>query len=285
MYIQHFGLAQYPFSLAPDTHYFLKLPSQQAAFNLVISALQDDSNFSKIVGEAGAGKTMLCRKLLNALEVHKDRYITAYIPHPIMSEEAMMHALAEELSIEHETNISYYELLKVVTKELLSLFRDDKTVVLFVDEAQAIPQETLEAIRLLTSIDDTHGNRLRIILFGQPELDELLEQPDLTELKHALSFSFKLSLLDRQEVETYVEHRLFKAGYNGSQMFAENALDLLFKGSRGVPRLINILAHKALMVAFEKGDQIVTEKHVFDAILDIESAPQKQSLHQRLFTD
>jgi len=283
MYIQHFGLAQYPFSLTPNTRYFLKLPSHQQVFDLLLAALDSDRHFAKIVGEVGTGKTMLCRKLLNSLEYHKKRYITAYIPHPILSEEGIMHALAEELSIERESNLSYYHLLKLVTEEIVNYSIEDKSIVLFIDEAQAMPEETLEAIHLLTNIETKNNKYLQIVLFGQPELDELLDRPMLRKLKRKLAFSFELPALDRDSVEAYVEHRLIKAGYNGSNMFTNNALDLLFKGSRGIPRLINVLSHKALMVAFGKGEQIIDESHIDSAIEDTESAKQSKSLSQRLF--
>lgn len=283
MYIQHFGLAQYPFSLTPNTRYFLKLPSHQQVFDLLIAALDSDRHFAKIVGEVGTGKTMLCRKLLNSLEYHKKRYITAYIPHPILSEEGIMHALAEELSIERESNLSYYHLLKLVTEEIVNYSTEDKSIVLFIDEAQAMPEETLEAIHLLTNIETKNNKYLQVVLFGQPELDELLDRPMLRKLKRKLAFSFELPALDRDSVEAYVEHRLIKAGYNGSNMFTNNALDLLFKGSRGIPRLINVLSHKALMVAFGKGKQIIDEGHIGSAIEDTESARQSKSLSQRLF--
>lgn len=283
MYIQHFGLAQYPFSLTPNTRYFLKLPSHQQVFDLLIAALDSDRHFAKIVGEVGTGKTMLCRKLLNSLEYHKKRYITAYIPHPILSEEGIMHALAEELSIERESNLSYYHLLKLVTEEIVNYSTEDKSIVLFIDEAQAMPEETLEAIHLLTNIETKNNKYLQVVLFGQPELDELLDRPMLRKLKRKLAFSFELPALDRDSVEAYVEHRLIKAGYNGSNMFTNNALDLLFKGSRGIPRLINVLSHKALMVAFGKGNQIIDEGHIGSAIEDTESARQSKSLSQRLF--
>jgi MSHA biogenesis protein MshM len=283
MYIQHFGLAQYPFSLTPNTRYFLKLPSHQQAFNLLIAALDEEGSFAKIVGEVGTGKTMLCRKVLNALEFHKNRYVTAYIPHPILSEEGIMHAIAEELCIDRQPNLSYYDLLKRITEELISLAEENKSVILFIDEAQAMPEETLEAVHLLTKIETTSGNHLQVILFGQPELDELLDRAMLRKLKYSMAFSFELPALDRDEFESYVGHRLTKAGYNGPHMFTTKALDLLYKGSHGIPRLINILAHKALMVAFGKGDLILDESHVEAAVADTESARRDKSLMQRLF--
>ena len=275
MYLQHFGLAQYPFSLTPNTHFFLKLPSHVEAFDQLIAALENQGGFIKITGEVGTGKTMLCRKVLNALENHRSRYVSAYIPHPILSEEAMLHALAEELSMDYRSDASYYEMLKLVSEQLLKLSNENKFVVLFIDEAQAMPEETLEAIRLLCNNIGKDKKLLQVVLFGQPELDTLLQGPVLRQLNKQISFSYKLPALDRDGVEAYISHRLAKAGYNGSVMFSRASLDQLYQASGGIPRLINILAHKSLLAAYGKGQQLVDSKHVGDAILDTESANQK----------
>ena len=282
MYNQHFGLAQYPFSLTPNTRYFLKLPSHQQAFDLLLEALDGEANFAKITGEVGTGKTMLCRKALNSLEFHKNRFVTAFIPHPILSAEGVVHAIAEELSIEREANLSYYELLKVVTEAIAGFSREGKRVVLFIDEAQAMSEETLATVHLLANIETQNPNPLQVILFGQPELDELLDRPMLAKIKRDLAFSFILPALDRDDVAAYVAHRLAKAGYSGPHMFTKKALNLLYDGSQGIPRLINVLSHKALMVAFGRGEQVIDEQHIGDAIKDTESARQKRSLAARL---
>ncbi|MBL4573215.1 MAG: AAA family ATPase [Gammaproteobacteria bacterium] len=286
MYIQHFGLAQYPFSLTPNTRYFLKLPSHQRAFDFINEALQGEGCFTKITGEVGTGKTMLCRKVLNALEPLENRYISAFIPNPVLDEESIMYAIAEELSLSFAPSESYYELLKIISEELIRLSVLGKTAVLFIDEAQAMTEGSLEAIRLLTTIETSadHPKPLHVILFGQPELDELLQRPALRELNHDLSVSYQLNTLDRDDVEAYVNHRLMKAGYNGSNLFTEKAIDLIFHASKGIPRLVNILAHKALMVAFGKGDYTLTEKHIELAMEDTESAQQRKLLSRRLFS-
>ncbi len=271
MYIQHFGLAQYPFSLTPNTRYFLKLPSHQQAFDLLLTVLNSEANFAKITGEVGTGKTMLCRKVLNSLEFHKNRYVTAFIPHPVLSAEGIVQAIAEELNIESSSDLSYYELLKLVTAAIIDFSHEKKSVVLFVDEAQAMPEETLEAVHLLTNVETQNSNHLQVFLFGQPELNQLLDRPMLNQLKQDMSFSFELTALDRAGVEAYVEHRLKKGGYNGSHLFSTAALNLLFRGSQGVPRLINVLSHKAMMVAFGKGEQFIDEQHIASAIEDTES--------------
>jgi len=286
MYIQHFGLAQYPFSLTPNTRYFLKLPSHQRAFDFIIEVLRNGENFTKITGEVGTGKTMLCRKALNALAVLKDRYATAFIPNPFLNEEGIMHAVAEEFHLSFDPSASYYDLLKLITEELIRLSTEGKTAVLFIDEAQAMPEESLEAIRLLTTLESASNGPtpLQVILFGQPELDELLQRPALRELNRDLSVSFQLAALDSDGVEAYLNHRLIKAGYNGYSLFTQKAIDLIFQSSKGVPRLINILAHKSLMVAFGKGASSLTDIHVTLAIADTESAQPLRSQKKHLFS-
>ncbi len=229
---------------------------------------------------------MLCRKVLNALEVHKNSYLTSFVPNPVLSEEGIMHVFAEELGLSFEPSISYYDLLKIITQRLVKLCSEGRRVVLLIDEAQAMPEETLEAIRLLTTVEGKLGigAALQVVLFGQPELDKLLERPILHELKRNMTLSYQLSALNREGIEAYLDHRLTKAGYNGSNLFTQDALDLIYKGSKGIPRLLNILAHKALMVAFGKGEQNLTAKHIELAIKDTESAQQQKSLADRLFS-
>lgn len=283
MYLEHFGLAQYPFSLTPNTHFFLKLPSHIEAFDNLIDALEHQGGFIKITGEVGTGKTMLCRKVLNALENHKSRYLTAFVPHPILSAEGIMHALAEELSVSYTAKTSYFELLKLITEQLLTHVRENRLVVLFIDEAQAMPEESLEAVRLLSSKTNTDKKLLQVVLFGQPELNAHLQTQSLRLLDEQISYSFALPALDRESLEAYVSHRLSRAGYNGAVMFSRSALDQLFKGSGGIPRLVNILAHKSLMAAYGKGQQLVDGKHVNDAINDTESVnPESRAVIRRL---
>ena len=283
MYLQHFGLAQYPFSLTPNTRYFLKLPSHQHAFDSLLAALSDDCSFSKIVGEVGTGKTMLCRKVLNALEPYPDKYLTAYIPHPILSEEATMMAFAEELGLEIEESTKFGELLKKITGCVLENAKQDRQVVLFIDEAQAMPEESLKTIHLLTQALPGSNCPLQVVLFGQPELNELLDRPMLKQLQRSVSFSYNLPSLDEAGVAAYVQHRLIKAGYSGESMFSGQALKKLFESSNGVPRLINILCHKALMVAFGKGERAINESHMNAAIEDTDTGERSKTWSERLF--
>lgn len=281
MYIKHFGLIQYPFSLTPNTRYFLKLPSHETAFQQLLLALDSDGQFSKITGEVGAGKTMLCRKVLNALALHQDKYTTAYIPHPFLSEENLMHVLAGELGLPEQEGASYRTLLKSVSEEIIRQSQKSKQVVLFVDEAQAMPEDTLASLYLLSSIETTQAH-FQIVLFGQPELDQLLDLPSLRHLSQSISFSHTLPAMGRDDVEAYIEHRLNKAGYSGQRLFAADAVDAIFEASAGIPRLVNILCHKALMVAFGKGDYLISLNHVDSAVEDTESVEKEPSFRDKL---
>lgn len=270
MYLQHFGLRELPFSLTPNTHFFLNMASYHKAYNMLMVSLANAEGFIKIVGEVGTGKTMLCRKVLNTLEEDKENYVTAYIPNPVLSPKGLFLAFAEELNIEIDQDVGHHRLLKAITERLVEFSAENKQVVLFIDEAQAMPEQTLEALRLLTNIETEQVKLFQVVLFAQPELDVLLSQPSLRQLRQRITFSFEIEALDRDGVERYVVHRLATAGYNGPFLFSKRALDFLYRTSDGIPRVINILCHKALMVAFGKGERTVQIDHVKSAADDTE---------------
>lgn len=270
MYLQHFGLRELPFSLTPNTHFFLNMASYHKAYNMLMVSLANAEGFIKIVGEVGTGKTMLCRKVLNTLEEDKENYVTAYIPNPVLSPKGLFLAFAEELNIEIDQDVGHHRLLKAITEKLVEFSAENKQVVLFIDEAHAMPEQTLEALRLLTNIETEQVKLFQVVLFAQPELDVLLSQPSLRQLRQRITFSFEIEALDRDGVERYVVHRLATAGYNGPFLFSKRALDFLFRTSDGIPRVINILCHKALMVAFGKGERTVQIDHIKSAADDTE---------------
>ncbi|MFT4886936.1 MAG: MSHA biogenesis protein MshM [Pseudohongiellaceae bacterium] len=270
MYLQHFGLRELPFSLTPNTHFFLNMASYHKAYNMLMVSLANAEGFIKIVGEVGTGKTMLCRKVLNTLEEDKENYITAYIPNPVLSPKGLFLAFAEELNIEIDQDVGHHRLLKAITERLVEHSANNKQVVLFIDEAHAMPEQTLEALRLLTNIETEQVKLFQVVLFAQPELDLLLSQPSLRQLRQRITFSFEIEALDRDGVERYVVHRLATAGYNGPFLFSKRALDLLYRTSYGIPRIVNILCHKSLMVAFGKGERSVQVENIRSAATDTE---------------
>lgn len=265
MYEEHFGLRELPFSLTPNTEYYLNARSHQQAFNLLQVALSSAEGFIKIVGEVGTGKTMLCRYLLNSLDEH---YSTAYVPNPYLSPVDLFYALADELQLEIPTDSNQHSLLKMINEKLVELVGNGKQVVLVVDEAQSMPVETLEALRLITNLETEKTKLLQIVLFGQPELDSLLSDHSLRQLRQRITFDYTLKPLDLESTSNYVHHRISTAGYNGDRLITDRALKVLYLASGGVPRLINILSHKALMSAYGRGDRNVGKEHMLAAIDD-----------------
>ena len=267
MYLEHFGLEQAPFTITPDTDFFLDHGSHREAMNVLQLALQSGEGFIKVTGEVGTGKTLLCRRLLNTLD---DSYATAYIPNPCLSPVALRMALAEELGIEFARNTGQHRLLQLITQCLVKLSADGKQVVLLLDEAQSIPDESMEALRLLTNLETEKDKLLKVVLFGQPELDHRLQQVNMRQLRQRILFNYTLQPLDRETLDVYINHRLLVAGYRGAPLFTRGAMKLLQRNSRGIPRLANILCHKALLSAYGRGDRSITAQHIRRASADTE---------------
>ncbi|MCK4865756.1 MAG: AAA family ATPase [Gammaproteobacteria bacterium] len=269
MYQEYFGLTEAPFSITPDTSYFYAHGHYSEALNTLLVALRTGEGFVKVTGEVGTGKTILCRKLLNTVE---DRFVTAYIPNPMLTPYGLQSAVADELGLDMSRHYGHHQLLKMISNRLLELTADGKNVVLCIDEAQAMPVETMEALRLLTNLETEKEKLLQVILFGQPELDERLNEKNVRQLKQRITFSYKLKPIDREGMELYLTHRLGIAGYKGGNLFEVKAMRSLFKASRGIPRLINILSHKSMMSAYGEGTKYVDNKNMRAAIKDTEDA-------------
>lgn len=268
MYLEHFKLQQMPFGLTPNTELYFNRYSHRHALNTLAVALHHNEGFIKIVGEVGTGKTILCRKLLSGLN---DNFITAYIPNPYLSSSELKTVLAEEIGVPLDDHIPSHKLLSAIYIRLIKLAQAGKQVVMVIDEAQAMPRDTLEALRLLTNLETSKRKLLQVVLLGQPELDELLNRPDLRQLKQRIVFSERLQPFSIQEVKNYVEFRLGSAGRN-KELFSNTALLLLAVASGGIARLVNILAHKSMLVAFGRGNNRITTLHVARAIVDTEES-------------
>lgn len=269
MYESHFGLQEAPFALTPNTRYFLRARSHNDALELLLVALQEREGFIKITGEVGTGKTLLCRLLLNELE---QKAYTAYIPNPHLTPDTLYAAVAEELGVDVNACANTHQILKALNERLIALAMEQRPVVLVIDEAQAMPEDTIEALRLLTNLETESIRLLQVVLFGQPELDELLKRESLRQLRQRITFQYRLTPLDKVLVAQYLRHRLAQAGYNGGDLFSPSALRLITRSSGGIPRLVNIIAHKSLLAAWGKGDRQVSRAHVMAAIRDTESA-------------
>lgn len=268
MYLYHFGLNELPFTLTPNTHYYYGLPTHRQALDVLNVALQTGEGFIKVIGEVGTGKTLVCRKLLNELP---EEFVSAYIPNPYLSPNELRKAVAAELSIDIDADADPQTFTQKIQEQLISINQARQSVVLIIDEAQALPVESIEALRLFTNLETESRKLMHVVLFAQPELDDKLNLPELRQLKQRISFSYYLEHMDKHQLTSYVQHRISVAGYRGEAAFNKACCNLLYKASRGTPRIVNVLCHKALMLAYGEGVQSVTAKHVKLAIADTES--------------
>ena len=184
-YLRQFGLREPPFGITPDTSFFYPCRSTQQALNTLLIALSNGEGFIKITGEVGTGKTLLCRKFLKTLD---DGWVSAYIPNPNLEPRSLLLAFSEELGARADQGVDQHRLLREITRRLLGLAREHKRVVLCMDESQAMPLETLEALRLLTNVETEKGKLLQVVLFGQPEPDRKLAHRQIRQLRQRITF-------------------------------------------------------------------------------------------------
>jgi MSHA biogenesis protein MshM len=274
MYQRHFQLQQMPFGLTPDTAFFVPLQQHQDVLAVLKTALAAGEGFIKICGEVGSGKTLLCRKLLQQADAD---WQLAYIPDPYLTPVELRWALALELGLKHSANIDPPQLLQLLQRQLLLLAAQGKKVIVLIDEAQALPDDTLEALRLLTNLETEQRKLLQVVLFAQPELNHKLAAYRFRQLRQRITFSSNLALMSRHQVDAYLQQRLLQAGAQ-QMLFSNMALRALSKYSRGIPRLVNILAHKALLLAFGEGKAAAGYQHVRLAAIDTEDVQTKPIL-------
>jgi MSHA biogenesis protein MshM len=287
MYLSYFGLNAAPFALTPDTAFAFSSRAQQEALDTLVLAVEGGEGFIKITGEVGTGKTLLCRRFLAyasgaavdlagslAVDPSSDRYCTAYVPNPCLSPRTLMLAIARELKI-HIPNVNSDDILETLKDALLQLAARGSRVVVCLDEAQAIPIDSLEGLRLLSNLETEKRKLVQVILFGQPELDLKLARHDLRQLRTRIGFHYELGALSAAETEDYVAHRLRAAGHRGGTLFPPEVTRAIHDYARGVPRLINIIAHKTLLLAYGQGCAQVTLRQARAAAKD---TPQANAL-------
>ena len=271
MYLYHFGLVELPFTLTPNTNFYLPMAMHDEALAVLSTALKTGEGFIKVVGEVGTGKTLLCRKLLNEIPEH---FITAYIPNPYLNPDELRRAVAVELGVKQAQRMSVQLLTQRIQTRLLELHSQGHSVVLILDEAQALPEDSLEALRLFTNLETETRKLLQVVLFAQPELDERLDKTEFRQLRQRITFAYKLRPMNAQEVQGYIHHRLQVAGYKGVELFPVNVCKAITRASQGIPRLVNVLCHKMLMLAYGQGHYQITTKLLKIAVNDTESIVQ-----------
>ena len=265
MYQEHFGLSRPPFKITPDTSLFYEGSKRGAALEALTYAINSGEGIIKVVGEVGSGKTMLCRMLEVRLSNTVD---VVYIANPSLSPDNILHVIAHELGLGIGNDSSKLDVMQKLQDYLLSKHADNRQVVLFVEEAQSMPVETLEEIRLLSNLETEHSKLLQMVLFGQPELDEKLAQPHIRQLKERITHCFYLDPFTPQDTLEYLNFRLRNVGYRGPDVFNQKTANMVKKFSGGLTRRINIIADKSLMASYSEGGHEVAIKHVHAAVID-----------------
>lgn len=277
MYSPYFLLREPPFSITPDSAFFYPHEGAQAALNMLLVALRSGEGFLKIVGEVGCGKTVLCRQLLKTLQ---GEFVTAYIPNPDMGPDDLLLALVHELGIEVAPPISRHNVLNTLRDCLLKHAVAGRRVVVCIDEAQAIPMRSVESLRLLSNLETEKRKLLQLVLLGQHELDEKLSRPEIRQLLQRITFSEYLGPMQLNRVPAYLQHRLAVAALGeatDTRLFEAAAAREIARLSGGVPRLVNILAHKCLMLVYGENERRVTVRHVHAAAADTPGLPRPLS--------
>ena len=267
MYQEHFGLKRPPFKITPDTSLFYEGNQRGAALDALLYAIKSGEGIIKVVGEVGSGKTMLCRMLEVRLSDDVD---VIYIANPSLSPDNILHVIAHELHLNVDKGMDKVDVMQQIQAHLLKKHADNRQVVLFVEEAQSMPIETLEEIRLLSNLETDQHKLLQMVLFGQPELDEKLSQAEIRQLKERITHSFNLSPFPPDDTLRYLNFRLRAVGYKGPDVFNKKTAGVVKRYSNGLTRRINILADKSMLAAFSEGSHTVTSSHVKSAAQDSE---------------
>ena len=265
MYEEYFGLERPPFKISPDTSMFFEGGKRGDILEALVYAIHRGEGIIKVVGEVGSGKTMLCRML--QLKLPKSVEII-YIANPSVSAEDILFVIANEMGLPAAKDASKHEVVNMLQEYLLQRHIENKQVVLFVEEAQGMPLDTLEEIRLLSNLETDQHKLLQIILFGQPELDENLAKKSIRQLRERITHSFDLSPLTPDEIHQYLNFRIRQVGYTGPELINSRLAKNVARYSNGLLRRINIIADKILLSAFAEGTHNLTRRHVVKAVND-----------------
>jgi len=281
VYLNYFGLARAPYRITPDTELFYGGAERGDILDALAYAIVSGEAITKVVGEVGSGKTMLCRMLEHKLP---DNVEIVYLANPSLPPENVLHAIALELDLPINAEDNRLHVMKLLQDYLLQRHSENCQVVVFVEEAQGMPLATLEEIRLLSNLETQHHKLLQVVLFGQPELDDGLKARSVRQIKERITNSFYLAPLRGVEIRDYLAFRLHLAGFRGTSVFSAAATWLITRFSGGLMRRINIIADKAMLAAFSSGSRVVTARHAWSAIRDCEFVRLNRWLRPLLVT-
>lgn len=278
---RYFQLDDLPFEQTPNLRFLCDFEFYRDALEAIVASLDKGEPIIKVIGEVGTGKTLLCRKLIDVLDAKG--IITLYIHNPLLSTETLLRLIADELILEHADLDTEYYLYKAITDKVVSHYHAEKKVVLLIDEAQTLSDASLEALRLLTNLESEDSKLIQLVFFGQPELDERLLQKKFRQLRQRIGFDIHLKPLQPQHIAYYLRQRLLSAGHETGDVFSPAASQVIYEASRGVPRVINILAYKALLASYAQGKTVVDKEQIRAAVMDATETVASCQLHKKRF--
>ena len=271
MYRKFYGFKERPFEITPDPKFvYLSEIHGEALANLQY-AVQEGKGFSVITGNAGTGKTTLVHMLLSKLD---GRVRTSFIFNPIMDRADFLNYVCDDLGIKSDGMKSRGQSLAALHDFLLDCFARDEKVFLIIDEAQSLEPELLQEVRLLTNLETSKNKLLHVILLGQPELNQILEEPRFRPLKQRITVRYHLRPLRLKETKEFILHRLKRAGSRNISIFDNGAIKKIYRYSKGIPRLINIVCDNALLTGFSLGEKRIGKTIIRDVIMDLDG-PEK----------
>ncbi|HKB70536.1 MAG TPA: AAA family ATPase [Thermoanaerobaculia bacterium] len=265
IYNDYYGFREAPFNITPDPRFLFFSDRHREAFNHVLFGIRERKGFIQLTGEVGAGKTTVCRAILEELG---PRYRTALILNPCMTATQLLRAVLTELGLPRRADRTAS--LETLNRFLLEQVAGQRDVVLIIDEAQDLDLDLLEQVRLLSNLETDQRKLLQIVLIGQPELRDTLDARALRQLRQRITVRYHLTPLDRGETERYIEHRMIVAGCDRAPTFTPWAIRKIHGYSRGVPRLINAAVDKTLLAGFVAATDRLTGRHVARAIRELE---------------
>lgn len=266
MYLEYYGLTEAPFDITPNPRFLFYSTKHREAFNHLLYGIRERKGFVQLTGEVGAGKTTLCRAMLEKLNGH---YSTALILNPVMSANELMQAIAMEYGLP-VTGLDRLNTVNVINGFLLHQVERGKDTVLIIDEAQDLTDDLLEQVRLLSNLETDNRKLLQIVLLGQPELRDRLNAHRLRQLRQRITVRYHLRPLSRFEVSHYIQHRLDVSGAKGAPYFTRPALWRVFRYSGGIPRLVNAVCDKALLAGFVRQTDRINFSMIGTAVRELE---------------
>ena len=266
MYLDYYRLRENPFNVTSDPNFLYMSKRHKEAFTHLLYGIRERKGFIEITGEVGTGKTTLCRALMNQLD---ERTKAAFIFNSDLTQTQLLQSIVDDLGIKVERKTKV-ELFNRLNSYLIDQLRKGNNVILILDEAQNLKSNTMEQMRMLSNLETEKEKLFQIILVGQPELRDKLNSPGLRQLRQRIGIRYHITPLEKNEITSYVYHRLYVAGSDGTVKFTEDAVERIYDYSAGIPRLINIISDKALLLGFVLETFIINGEIIERSIQEVE---------------